>query len=68
MPEVGFELRPGEGTKITKCPLYLCAISPLYRDTEIQRYREIEKEPEKETDRQKNRKMRIEEKIAIHFL
>ena len=30
MPEVGFELGPGEGTKITKRLLYLCAISPLY--------------------------------------
>ena len=28
MPEVGFELGPGEGTKIIKHPLYLCAISP----------------------------------------
>ena len=28
MPEVGFELWPGEGTKITKRSLYLCAISP----------------------------------------
>ena len=25
---VGFELGPGEGTKIMKRPLYLCAISP----------------------------------------
>ena len=29
MHEVGFELGPGEGTKIMKRPLYLCAISPL---------------------------------------
>ena len=28
MPEVGFELGPGEGTTITKRLLYFCAISP----------------------------------------
>ena len=28
MPEVGFELGPGGGTKIMKRLLYLCAISP----------------------------------------
>ena len=28
LPAAGFELGPGEGTKITKRHLYLCAISP----------------------------------------